>query len=190
MLTEALRTKISSLPVKGVYLNRMSIFFYDPADKKRILAACARARPQRVVRAVKKHLSLEEGLIPPAWAVERSPLSSTPRDPCRLRKRARILPTRLDLRLALRTLPYRKGRSIHLHGGYKAMPPVLTSEFTREGRSPRSRRGARGRKKSASSAVTFSIVERSKPRDRSAYTKVCRLSVSELFTWIRVQPVS
>lgn len=100
LLTEILQTNTSSLPVKKNCLNTMSRFFYNSADKKKVLAACSKAQAQRVVRAAKKHSGLGEGVFLPAQAAERSLSSFTPKDLCRLEKRSSIEPTRPSSGLA------------------------------------------------------------------------------------------
>lgn len=103
-LPENPQKKTSSLPVRKVYLNAMRLFFYDSADRKKGLIARAKARAKRVVRVVKKQLSLKKELVLPAQTAEQSPPPSPWRDSRRQRKRAGFQLSQLDRRLSLKTL--------------------------------------------------------------------------------------
>lgn len=54
------RQKISLLSLKEMYLNTLSLFSYDWADRKKTLAARAKALTQRAAGAATKHFSLRE----------------------------------------------------------------------------------------------------------------------------------
>lgn len=114
-----------------MYVNKMSFFSQDPADKKRTAASRPEAWAQRAVGTFKKHFTLGEEIVSLARTSERIALPSTPTSFHRPGKRARIRPSRLDLDLALR-LPLQKKRcSSHSYQGYKVIAPVLVSETVR-----------------------------------------------------------
>lgn len=77
VLTEPLQIKSFSLLVGKMHLSTTSIFSLDAADKKRLLTAPARARAQRILRAITKQLAFgEKKAIPPPVAVGSLPFST------------------------------------------------------------------------------------------------------------------
>lgn len=67
------QTKTVLLPVKRLYMNTTSFFFYDSAENKETFAACTKALAQRVFSTAKKHYSLRKEMAPSAPAPERRP---------------------------------------------------------------------------------------------------------------------
>lgn len=132
LLTEISQTKTFSLPVKEVYLNLKSLFSYDPSNRKRGLSACARARAQRAICAVKRQLSLGKGMISPARSARKSPPPSASRNCRQLGKRAGIQSTRLDSVLALSTPPRKRSRPSDPHESSKVTIFVLRSRIVKE----------------------------------------------------------
>lgn len=124
LLTKVSQTNLSSLPMKKLNLNLMSLLYYDASDEKASLAARAQARTQRVDYAVRNHFSLGQGVASPALAAHRSPLSSTPREIRRLRKRASILRSQVDTKWALKTFSHKKRGPSYAHERYKLVTPV------------------------------------------------------------------
>lgn len=110
LLIEISQAKAFALPVKKMYLNKMSPLSYDPADGKETLAACARAHAQRVARAAEKHFSRRERVNSSARAAERSFPPYILSDSLCVRKRTDIEPTGLDIRLALGVHRHRRNR--------------------------------------------------------------------------------
>lgn len=80
--TENPRMKISSLPAKKVYLNAVSLFYFDAADRKEALAACAKTPARRGLCAFEKQLSLEKAVVPSVQVAKKNPSPSTPRNFC------------------------------------------------------------------------------------------------------------
>lgn len=152
LLTKTLQTTTFQLPVKKMYFSTVSPFSCAPADKKKTLPARTKACAQRSVCAVRKHFSLEKEKVPPAQAAEKSLSPSTPCDFRRLGKCASIQVTRLDPRLALRTVPDKSRRPSHPHEDYQVTNTVLGCKTTSQRKSSESHRKARGWKKSAPSA--------------------------------------
>lgn len=107
----------------------MSLFPYDPADKKDTLAARAKACIQPVARPAKKHFSLGEGAVLSERAAERSPRPLTPTDFRRLGKHTSIWPSRIYLGLALRTSPHKKIHPSPPHEDCEVMTLVLGSKL-------------------------------------------------------------
>lgn len=101
--TQISQIKTSSLPLKKVYLNAVSHFFFHPASTKRALAACAKSRAPRLLRAVKRTLSLGKGVVPAVRAAEKNPSPFTPKYSRQLRMRASSRVSWLDFEPALRT---------------------------------------------------------------------------------------
>lgn len=159
LLTESPQTETPSLPVKKMYLNTRSLFFYDPTDNKETLAACVEARVQRVVSAVKKHFRLSEEVTTPARVAGRNPPPSTSKDSLQLGKHASMQPTRHDLGVVFRTPPHRERLPSHLQKRYESINPVLGSRIAKEKKLPRSRRGGGKCEKSACSPKTPSTIE-------------------------------
>lgn len=120
----------------------MSLFFYDPANKREPLETGVKARAPRVARAAKRHFILGKNMVPFAWAAQRSPSPSTLRESCRMGRRASIQLTRFDLGLAPRPSLYKNRRSRHPHKDYKIMSSILGSGTASEGYLSRSRHGA------------------------------------------------
>lgn len=166
LLTRTPQKENFSLPVNKMHLNTVSLLSYDPAGKKRTLAAGAKARARCAARKVEKHLSLGEGGAPLARAAERSSPPFTPKNSHRLGKCASIQLTRLDLWLVLKTPSHRKRPPSHHKESYKVTSLVLGSETRREGESTRSRREADEWKKSTSSAETFLTTERTQAKEQ------------------------
>lgn len=84
--TKISQTKTSSLSVNMTYLKAMSSFFYNPAEKKRVFAACAKTCSQRAARADRRPFRPGERVVSLARAAERSPRPSTLRYFGRVRK--------------------------------------------------------------------------------------------------------
>lgn len=164
LLTETLEMKIPLPPVKKMYLTEMSVVSYDRAAKKETSATLAESATPSVVSAVRKHFSLGEGMVSPAWAAERSLLPSISTDSRRLRKRFSIQLIRLGIRLALRAPRHKREHLSHPHYGYKVMTSVLGSKTVREREWPRSGCGVGGWKKSVSGAETPPTVEPSQAK--------------------------
>lgn len=87
-------------------------------------------------------------------AAELSPPSCTPKGFRELEKRVSIQITRLDLGMALRTLPQKTRSLSHSHQRYKVMNLILGSGTAKEREPAKSPCGDGGRKKSASNVET------------------------------------
>lgn len=142
-----------------MYLNTISPFSYDPADKKSTSAACAKASTQLAARAVGRQSGSGEGIVLLALVEKKSSPSFFPKNSRQLRKQGSIRSARFDLGLALRIPLYRMRRPRLPRERYKIVTPVLWSRLTKEGDSSRSQDGAGRRKKSASGAETLSAVK-------------------------------
>lgn len=105
-------------------MNTFNSVFYDPENKRQTFDARVKTATQRGARAVQNYFSLREERVPPAWAAEKSFLPSPLKDSRRLGKGASKWPSRLDFKLALRTLPNNKKRSNYSHEGCKYMTSV------------------------------------------------------------------
>lgn len=131
-LIETSQTKVFSLPVRKTYLSTMRLSSYDPTDKTGALAAGAQGRAQRIIRALKKQFSLGEGVVPSAWAAEKSLRPSTLRDFHRLEKRAGARDIQFEFKPALRMLRTKKDAPASFMKPTKVMTSVLGSGIARE----------------------------------------------------------
>lgn len=144
LLTEMPQMMTCSLLERTMYSNTMSLFLYDSKNRKETLADRAKACAQRVARTVKKNFSLGEGVAPLARATEKSTPPATPRDFGRPRMRGSIQSIWLELRLAPRTPPHRKGRSSHADEGFRVITSISGSGTGREKKPAKSRRKRSG----------------------------------------------
>lgn len=127
-------------------------FSHGTVDKKGTFAARLKARALRVVRTVKMHCTLEEGVLPPERAAKGSLRPPTPRNSRQLRKRASTRLSRPGLWLDLRTSPHNQRLPSHPHENYKVLISGLGSGTASEGESDRSRRRRSAQNRNASSA--------------------------------------
>lgn len=145
LLTKTSQTENSSLPVKKICLNAISIFLFNMVDKKGFLASGARARAQRVLHAVAKHFALEEDQTIPAPVAKRSLWLSAPRRSRRPRVRPSTKRSRLYLELAF-TLPSQESRRPNFPYGHKTI--LFVSESANpSGTEPAKSRSARSGEK-------------------------------------------
>lgn len=103
-------------------------------------------------------------MAPLAWAAKKRPLPSAPRVSRRLRKRASLQPSRLDLGLAFRTLLHKKTRPSHPDEGYTITISVSESGTASKRELAKSRREGVQWKKSELGAETLLTMKRTQAK--------------------------
>lgn len=120
----------------------MRFLLFYASDKKRLVAAGAKARSQRAVRAIAKHFNLGEERATPGPVAEKSLPSSAPGKSRRLGERPSTKPERLHPELLFTPSPQKTRRSSPPYG-YRLTTLVLhTANQSETG--PSESRGAKG----------------------------------------------